>query len=186
MIVNHYRGWMGIASAIGGVGWILYQWVSKRNLGWDAPGTAAYRGYEAFSRLMALPLILVGVGIVGIYLYQQHRLGRFGTASFVVLLMGIVLMVIGNGAEFWLFSDLPYVQGNLRDQAWTLFLLGALVTLIGGLVAGIATWQAGVFPRWSAAIFPLTLPLGVASILFGILLLSSKKQPHAASKEMSL
>jgi hypothetical protein len=167
---------MGVASVIGGIGWILYQWVSNTKLTWGAPGTTAYRAYETFNRLMALPLILMGVGIVGIYLHQRHRLGLFGVASFVVLLMGMLLMTIGNGAEFWLFSDLPYAQGNRRDQAWTLFLLGALITVIGGLLAGIATWRAGIFPRWSAAIFPFTLPFGIASILFGILLWFSQQQ----------
>jgi hypothetical protein len=173
MSTSRVHQWTGIASIVGGVSWIVYQWVSNTNLAWGAPGTATYRSYEVFNRLMALPLLLIGVGVVGVYLYQRHQLGLFGTAAFVVLLTGIVLMVVGNGAEFWLFTDLPYAQGNLRDQAWTLFLVGVLITLIGGLLAGIATWRARIFPRWSALLLPLFLPVGLASILFGILLLVS-------------
>ncbi len=171
MRTEHQRRALAIASIVGGIALILYLVAGNTNMiDWGTPGTAAYRTYEIFNRLMALPLACIGMGIVGMYLQQRRQLRVFGTVSFMVVLTGIALMLVGNIAEFWLFTDSPYAEGSPRNLAWAIFLVGVLLTVMGSVFIGLATWCAKVFPRWSAVIFPITLPFGIASIVFGILL----------------
>ncbi len=98
---------------------------------WGAPGTDAYRLYEARNRLIPVPLMLVAVGVVAAYLPLRAGLGWLGHISFLVGLLGTALMLGGNVAEFWLFSHQPYGQVNPRAIAWSSFLLGAAVLLVG-------------------------------------------------------
>jgi hypothetical protein len=40
-------------------------------------------------------------------------------------------MILGNVAEFWFFTDLPYGVDNSRSTAWSLFLVGSALLLLG-------------------------------------------------------
>lgn len=98
---------------------------------WGAPGTEAYRVYEARNRLLPVAMLLMAIGLVGVYPPHRAALGSLGRLGFVASLIGVALMLAGNIAEFWIFTDQPYGQLNPRAMAWSSFLLGSLVLVVG-------------------------------------------------------
>jgi len=98
---------------------------------WGPPGTEAYRIYEARNRLPPVSIMLMGIGLIGVYLPLRAGLGSLGRLAFASSLIGVVFMLAGNIAEFWFFTDQPYGQLNPRATAWSAFLFGALVLLVG-------------------------------------------------------
>jgi len=119
-----------IAAPLVGLGFVsLFFLMSSPQ--WGAPGTEAYRIYEARNRLLPVSMMLIAIGLVAVYLPLRTVLGSLGRLGFVVSLIGVALMLAGNIAEFWLFSDQPYGQVNPRAMAWSSFLFGALLLVVG-------------------------------------------------------
>ena len=170
---------LGLLSLAGGLAAIPLM-IAFALTGWGAPGTAAYRTYELLNRLMAIALLLMAGGWLGLVLRLatiDRRSGQalkspggYGRWGAWLALLGAVGMVLGNAAEFWLFSNLSYDCCNVRHTAWGTFLLGLLVTAIGATVSGAALLRTQDGPRWSGVILALALPLfllgfGVAPFL---------------------
>lgn len=129
--------------------------------GWGAPGTAVYQRYESLNRLMACSLLLMSAGWLGMVLCLPKGYGRWAS---VLALVGSLIMVAGTAAEFWLFSDLPYSQGsNLRNAAWSTFGIGSLILDVGATILGVAIWRTRTWPRWSAFVLMLALPIDFAA-----------------------
>jgi drug/metabolite transporter (DMT)-like permease len=143
--------WSGLAAMLGGVLWALWGGVEQSS-GWGQPGTTAYERYELVNRLLPFALLPVVVGFIGLHVAQRRSYGQLGTAGFVTVLVGLMLVTAGNVGEFWVFSDQSYV-GAGRNASWALFLIGHLVLAIGTLSFGIATVRAKVFPREVAILF---------------------------------
>jgi hypothetical protein len=98
---------------------------------WGPPGSKAYLVYEARNRLIPASLLLIGAGVVALHFILRDNTGRLGRVSVTLSLSGVALMLVGNVAEFWLFSGLAYGPMNARALAWSLFLLGGLLLLVG-------------------------------------------------------
>ncbi len=91
------------------------------NIGWGAPGTAAYMEYETANRLMLVPLLIHLAG-------WALELRSSGRGAAIAGTIGAAMLVLGNAGEFWLFSAEPY-SSAARLLSWSAFLLGALVSL---------------------------------------------------------
>lgn len=164
--------WSGPAAIVGSVLWVLWAGGQLQGFGgWDEPGSAAYDRYEFFNRLLPLTLLPVVVGFIGLHAAQRRSRGRLGTAGFVMVLVGVMMIIAGSVAEFWVFSDQPYGLPNGRDASWTLFLLGHPILAVGTLLLGIATVRAKVFPRDVAMLFAV-LGVGVVMPVIGALILA--------------
>jgi hypothetical protein len=149
---------LSLAGIAGGVYWLLL--IAVFSPDWGPPGSARYLDYEAFNRAWPPGLLLMLAGWIGL----QRRFG-LSRAGLWLNGLGFGLMVAGNVAEFWLFSDQPYAAGfNGRNLAWSAFLLGWLLHLIGALVWGSAGRLPpkppanGGLPAWAAALLILLLP----------------------------
>lgn len=93
--------------------------------------------------LLLLSAILLLVSIPGMYASQAAAAGWPGFVGYILLQAGIVLLVVIAATPILYPSlKLPTVENP------AVFLLGIAFTL-GLLLTGIATVQAGVFPRWS-------------------------------------
>jgi hypothetical protein len=99
--------------------------------GFGPPGTSAYEAYEARSRLIPLPITLIAIGVVATYVHFRTAIGRLGHIALFISLSGAAFMILGNVAEFWFFTDLPYGVDNSRSTAWSLFLVGSALLLLG-------------------------------------------------------
>lgn len=107
--------------------------------------------------------ILMLMGLPGMYAYQANRAGKFGLMTFSIAFIGLMVLEIGTGLLYAfvppLLASNPATQflvnnpkgggfeGHMGVAFLIYFLLGLLGSNLGGLLYGIATFRAGVFPR---------------------------------------
>jgi hypothetical protein len=175
--------------------------------------TGAWTIITSFKTAMCLLFLL---GITGIYARQANKAGWLGLAGFLLLIVSWWLQTAFVFAEAYIFPVLAttapqFVDGALgtiaRSQASDVN-LGALPMIyslgvgvpymLGGLLFGIATFRAGILPRWpagllavAAALTPLAallphaiqrlagIPVGLALAWLGYALWSERRT-HAA------
>lgn len=98
------------------------------------------------SLLLLLAAILLLLSLPGMYANQARSVGWLGLAGHGLLQAGLVLIVV--------IAAPPLLYPSIREgsgESLTVFALGIALTL-GLLLTGIATIQAGVYPRWSGAL----------------------------------
>jgi hypothetical protein len=125
------------------------------------PGSAAYRTYETFNRLMAGFLLFEAATLIAFYLQNYSSLSSVDRRLVIATLVPWVGMATGTAAEFWLFSDLPYWQDNLRSAAFILFSLSSLIVGLVFFVIGLRLLIKEHFPQAIALTFNLFLPLDI-------------------------
>ena len=105
---------------------------------------------EAFSPGLSLTFlvaaILLLIALPGLYARQAPTAGWLGLTGYGLLQAGLVLLIV-IAATPLLF---PAVRAPVPEHPVP-FVLGIALTL-GLLLTGIATFQAGVFPRWAAVL----------------------------------
>lgn len=91
--------------------------------------------------------ILMGIGIIGVYLYQVPRSGAAGLISALVISVGssLTAALVWNNMLGLLPEDHQYIS--------TLLPINSALTLIGQIVFGIASIRARVYPVWSLILF---------------------------------
>ncbi|MDR7276900.1 hypothetical protein [Catenuloplanes atrovinosus] len=97
--------------------------------------------------------------LTAFYLVQRHAAGRLGLAGFVLNHLGLSGLF---AIEFLTHAVLQYQDAAAREQVLTgpgqpYFLTVALIFLAGVLVFGVASWRAGVLPRWALALYVVGL-----------------------------
>jgi hypothetical protein len=136
--------------------------------------TGAWAIITSFKAAMCLLFLL---GIVGIYARQVNKAGWLGLAGFLLLIVSWWLQTAFVFAEAFIFPVLAttapqFVDGALgtiaRGQASDVN-LGALPMIyslgvgvpymLGGLLFGIATFRAGILPRWPAGLLAVAAAL---------------------------
>lgn len=131
--------------------------------------------------------VLLAIGLVGLYLHQEPRLGGFGAAAFVLALAGTILAAGGQWTYVFVvphFADVtPQLVNESTGSVLAGFVLSYAVMAIGWILFGLATLRATIFPRWAALLIvagaaitflPLpsrTLVLAIAVGLLGVRLL---------------
>jgi hypothetical protein len=155
--------WLGAAAILGGLSWFVVDFLRRQQ--WGVPGMAGYETYEFANRLMPIPLLLMIAGLLGFYRWQ-----RSGRRGFYLGWIGLGLMIAGNVAEFWFFTNQPYGAWNGRTYAWCTFLLGVLLLLAGLFGLGWVGWRTGASPRWLNGLLVLVLPLEIATFFAQYLL----------------
>lgn len=147
--------WLGVTGIFGMV--IRQMLVANE---WGNVGTSAYDRYELYNRLLMPLLLLQLTGMIGVYraLVTANRIVK---TCVMLISVSLGLMIIGNIAEFWVFTDVPYDAGsfwNARNLSWFTYLFGWLLLLIWLLVLGIVWWRSRFMAWWMALILCLTLP----------------------------
>lgn len=144
----------GLASIVAGVLLLLGHIL-------DLGGDPEYGTVLGSSSVLTAHVLLV-FAIVALYAAQAEQSGLLGSLGMVLSVMGttlasgVILVEIAgaSGAEV----DAVLEAGLTSALA----LLGGLAFLIGLVLFGIATMQAGVFPRWAG------LFLIVGDVVFGV------------------
>jgi hypothetical protein len=118
------------------------------------PGATSYITIIGIGSIVALSLALPA-GMVGFHALQKGNYGRIGYAGFYTVLvaylagwLGILPTIIPGGS---------YLQ--------VLVQAGLVGLLVGFVLYGVATLQAGMLPRWCAIAFIGVLPITVALAL---------------------
>lgn len=155
------------------------------------------------------------LGLTGIYARQAEKSGWLGLVGFVMLSLWFAIVLGYSFIEVFILPSfataLPAFvnswMGMLNSTASemnlgvlpTLWTLAGPLYLLGGLLFGIATFRAGLLPRWAgvllaagtilapvAAFLPLDLqpkiavPVGLALVWLGYALWSERRQNASA------
>lgn len=155
---------LALAGLLGGITWLL---IGLFPPDWGPPGTRAYEGYQLWNRFWTPALLLMTLGFLGLFLSRRASLTRWAYSGLAAMLIGFALMMMGNFAEFWIFTAESYA-GVGRNVSWMTFLLGTLIMLIGSTVAGLALSRTNLIPKWLAVLlafmFPLTIGIGAVNM----------------------
>ena len=171
----------------------------------------------AIVHVLATAMCFFGLlGLTGVYARQAKETGWLGLAGFVLLSLWFVLILGFSFVETFILPPLAaeaptFVDGflgmfNSTASAInlgvlpTIWLVTAPLYILGGLLFGIATFRAGILPRWAAillvigsalapvaALLPLeqqpkvALPVGIALAWLGYALWSERRE-YAAER----
>lgn len=153
----------GLAAIIAGLMYMVTQIVHPVEHDLEAIASNAWAVAHYFSFAFGIFAIL---GMVGIYVKQAKEAGWLGLAGFV-LFMGALIFIASFGfleafVMPFLVDEAPqYVEtvyeifdgGSGPGAIGAMYNLNALLYLGGGILFGIATVRANVFPRWAALVF---------------------------------
>jgi hypothetical protein len=133
--------------------------------------------------ILACAMSLFGVlGMAGLYARQAVKTGWLGLAGYILLSAWLVVIMGFSFVEAFILPHLATASPGLV-QAWMgmfngpagSFNLGALpmiwtltgpLYILGGLLFGIATFRAGILPRWAGALLAAsTLLAPIAALL---------------------
>jgi hypothetical protein len=97
-------------------------------------------------------LVLLGLGLVGLYLRQQHALARFGNGAFALALVGTMLAAGGAWDQVftvpYLANEAPAVlDAETSGSLLAGFFLSFSLLALGWALFAIATRRAGLLPR---------------------------------------
>lgn len=138
----------------------------------------------AWSIIIALKLamcLFFLIGITGLYARQVNEAGWLGLAGFVlfglswwlqtgfVFIEALILPVLATAAPQFVESFLGIVSGTPGQMNIgvlpAVYGLVSVAYLLGGLLFGIATFRAGVLPRWPAGLLAVAAAITPAAAL---------------------
>ncbi len=108
------------------------------------------RGPGGFIALLLAGLLLIGLGVVGIYFRQRDRAGRLGTVAVVLTVLGLAITVLGRVAV-----DIGLVPALVFQTGLLLFVLGIVLFVV-------SIFTVNVMPRGAASL----LVIGILSFAF--------------------
>jgi len=151
---------LGIVGFLGGLAALVLILLVGDTFGF--PGSRDYQTYELFNRSMSFILVLQSCAILAFAAAHYSTLTSFGQRVISVILGGWIAMAIGTAAEFWLFSNLPYAEINMRSFSFSLFSMGSLITGLSMLILGIRILRNRRITWLFGAIFIVYLPFDIA------------------------
>jgi hypothetical protein len=146
--VVQWTGWFGVVAGVllTGAEIVLTFFVPT---GGEVQITPAFRLSSALFFSGAIALV---PGVVGIYLYQEHKLGKFGLIAFLLTLMGSAMMIASDFDELFvapIFVTLGYTEAPAELIVG--FLMNYGIYALGWILFAIASFRAGVFNRVACA-----------------------------------
>ena len=134
--------------------------------------------YTNFGRVFAFVYLLMLAAVWGLRRLDPARSSRFGALAYGSLLLALTVSFVGTTLDYW----------NI-GPGWSIELLGMLLLLITGTIAGVHLLRFEIVPKpvavWLALSFPLcvlsfmlirqipsapTLPFAIASVAIGVIL----------------
>jgi hypothetical protein len=161
--------WSGLAALVGGVLFIvldILDFLLYGNLPYSDAATAG--SFTFVQSAFIIAVVLIGLGLVGMYAHQAEETGSFGLVAFVVAFIGVIMAAgsIWSEAFFgaWLAGAAPQLlEANPSGTLAAGITLSYFLFALGWLLFGLASLRARVLPR-SASVL-----LIVGSILFIII-----------------
>jgi hypothetical protein len=161
-----WGAWAAIASGLTMIVSLLLEWlvVPHERLGPEAFLTSSYL---VSSGLRLLSIVLLVWGLIGIYGRQSRAAGTFGLWALVVVFLGTALTVGNTWAEVFVWPTLAQVAPNTMSGT----IMGISPYLVAGLnvsfplfgigliLLGVATFRAGVYPRWASVLLIISIPV---------------------------
>ena len=172
--------WSGLAAVVAGIIFAGIQPIHP----WEVVAAVNTSAWAIITSLKAAMCLLFLLGITGLYARQVNKAGWLGLAGFLVLSLSWALQTAFVFAEAFILPLLATtaqqfvdsVLGTLARGEASAVNLGALPAIyslgvgvaymLGGLLFGIATFRAGILPRWAAGLLAVGTTLSpVAALL---------------------
>jgi hypothetical protein len=159
--------WAAMVSGLALVASLLMEWlvVPYERLG----HTEAYftSAYHVSSGLRLFSIVLLLWALIGIYGPQSRAAGTFGLWAFVAVFLGTALTVGNVWAEVFVYPTLAQVAPNVWSggimEVSSHMSAGLTLSFplfgIGLILFGVATFRAGVYPRWAAVLLIISIPV---------------------------
>ncbi|MEI6778124.1 MAG: hypothetical protein WCK70_14590 [Chloroflexales bacterium] len=200
--------WAGLSAIVAGICYVAVGVFHPANV----PSSVTTTPW-AIVHVLACAMCFFGLlGMAGLYARQAEQSGWLGLAGYLMLSLWFVLIMGFSFVEAFILPSLATTvptfvagwMGMLNSSASamnlgvlpTLWTLTAPLYLLGGLLFGIATFRAGILPRWAgvllaagtalapvAALLPLesqpkvAVPVGLALAWLGYALWSERRAP---------
>ncbi|MGY1985366.1 hypothetical protein ACI792_03995 [Blastococcus sp. SYSU DS0669] len=147
------------AGLVGGALWALLPVAWATVLADDADSVSLAAATAAWVFLV-LPPVLILAGLAALRRALGGDAGRVGAVATALTAVGLAAMAVGNGIEV---ASITAGGGEVALGHVT-FLLGFLVSTVGGLLLGVVVIRrcAGSLPRTGGALLAAALPLGIA------------------------
>jgi hypothetical protein len=173
MSASNLIRWTGLAAVTAGVIFAGIQPIHPP----DELASVTTTAWAIITPAKTVMCLLFLLGIAGLYARQAEKAGRLGLAGFLLLILSWWLQTAFVFAETFILPPLAataptFVDSFLgtiaasRPSEINLGALPALYTLgvgipymLGGLLFGVATFRAGILPRWPAALLAVAAAL---------------------------
>jgi hypothetical protein len=171
--------WTGLAAILAGIVFAGIQPIHPS----DELASVTTTAWAIITPLKTAMALLFLVGLTGLYARQVNRAGWLGLAGYILFSLSWAFNFAYIFAEAFVMPPLatvapPFVAAFMTiasgQQAGDVN-IGALPTIyalfcgggymLGGLLFGIATFRAGILPRWAAALLAITAALTPAAAL---------------------
>ncbi len=206
--------WAGLSAMVGGMFYVLVGLFHPPNVLSSVTTTQ-----WAIVHVLAIAMCFFGIlGMVGLYAKQAVKSGWLGLAGFLLFSLWFAFILGFSFVETFILPPLAteapkFVDGflgmftstaseinlGILPTIWT---LTAPLYMLGGLLFGIATFRAGILPRWAggllaigtalaplAALLPLAhqpkvaVPVGIALAWLGYALWSERREQAVDSDD---
>lgn len=198
--------WAGLCAILAGVCYVLVGVFHPPNL---ASSVTSVRWQVV--HVLACAVSFFGLlGMAGLYVRQAVKAGWLGLVGYLLFSLWLVLIMGFSFVEAFILPRVATAAPSFV-QAWmgmftgpkgsfdlgvlpTVWTLTGPVYILGGLLFGIATWRAGILPRWAGALFAVgtvlapiasqlpnaaqpkvAVPVGVALVWLGYALWSERR-----------
>jgi hypothetical protein len=168
----------GLSAVIAGICYVLVGIFHPANV----PSSVTTTRWEIVHVLACVMCFFGVLGLAGLYVRQAIKAGWLGLIGYILLSLWLVMIM---GFSFVEAFILPHVAtaSPAFIQAWmgmfngpsgkfdlgplpTIWTLTAPVYILGGLLFGVATFRAGILPRWAGALLVLSTVLApIAALL---------------------
>jgi hypothetical protein len=179
--------WAGLAALAAGICYVLVGIFHPANV----PASVTTTRWEIVHIIACAMCFLGLLGMAGLYARQAVKTGWLGLVGYILLSLWLVMIM---GFSFVEAFVLPHVANASPGfvQSWmgmfnspagkfdigalpTVWTLTGFVYILGGLLFGIATFRAGILPRWAGALLALSTALAPVAAL-----LPNASQPKTA------
>lgn len=200
--------WSGLAAVVAGIIFAGIQPIHPA----DELASVTTDGWKIIQPLKTAMCLLFVAGITGLYARQVEESGRLGLAGFLVFSLcwalqmpyaftqAFIMPLLPTEAPRFVesFQGLASGQGSEMDLGALamVYTVAGIMYMLGGLLFGLATFRAGVLPRWPAILLAVTatvtpaaallphdiqrlaaVPMGIALVWLGYALWSERREP---------
>ena len=168
---SHLIRWSGLAAMVAGIIFAGIQPIHPP----DVVASVSTSAWAIITPLKTVMCLLFLIGITGLYARQAEKVGWLGLVGFLVFSLGWVITTANVFAETFIMPRLATAAPTFVDSFLgvaagrasevnlgavpTLFAVAGILYMLGGLLFGIATFRAGILPRWAGGLLAATAAL---------------------------